>query len=122
METKILVGDIVNNIDDVIKQETEIGKQLWKDLLALHSADIAQVCTYLTDVHLGELFALFPKDTQLHVFEELPIKLKEKVLLVLDDSHKASILRHTPADDLTDIFDLLSDEDLKKSLEVCIAN
>lgn len=118
METKILVGDIVNNIDDVVKQETEIGKQLWKDLLALHSADIAQVCTYLTDVYLGELFALFPKDTQLQVFEELPIKLKEKVLLALDDTHKAYILRHTPADDLTDIFDLLSDEDLKKSLEV----
>ncbi len=118
METKILVGDIVRHIDEVIAHKTDQGKLLFKELLELHPADSAQVCTYLKDPALEELFVKFPKHKQLEVFEELPNNFKEKVLLTVDDAQKSYILRHTPADDLTDLFDILSDEDLKKCLEV----
>lgn len=118
METKILVGDIVRHIHEVIAHETDQGKMLWQELLHMHPADSAQVCTYLKDDNLEALFLKFPKTKQLEVFAELPNNFKEKILLILDDEVKAYVLRHTPIDDLTDLFDLLSNEELKKSLEV----
>lgn len=118
METKILVGDIVRHIDEVISQQTEQGVLLWKELLHMHPADSAQVCTYLKDSDLKKLFLKLPKHKQQEVFAELPNGLKEKILVDLDDTTKSYILRHTPIDDLTDLFDTLSDEELKKSLDV----
>ncbi|MBM18244.1 MAG: magnesium transporter [Epsilonproteobacteria bacterium] len=118
MKENTLIEKIVSHIDEVIDQKTDQGIALWKDLLAMHPADSAHVCVYLKDEQFQQLFLNFSKEKQLEVFEELPDNFKIKIVEFLDDSDKAYIFKHTNIDDLTDLFDDLSDEELKKSLEV----
>lgn len=118
METRIIINEIIAHIDEIIAQKTDRAKSLWNDLLVMHPADSAQLCTYLKKDQFLQLFALFTREKQLEVFQELSQNFKEMALLSLDDQNKSYILRHTHIDDLTDLFDALSDEDLKKCLDI----
>src|SRR3990172_8869952 len=44
--------------------------------------------------------------------------MKLETLSFLNDADKAGILNHTPIDELTDLFDQISDQDLKKYLNL----
>lgn len=109
---------IVQHVDEVVQGSTDLGRSLWQSFLEMHPADSAQVLTYISDQNLKHLFLKLSQPKQLEIFEELDDHDKEKVLLFLDDIHKAFILRQTPIDDLTDLFDQMSDKDLKKCLEI----
>lgn len=118
MKNQMLIDEIVKHIDDILDQKTSQSTELWCELLAMHPADSAQLCTYLKDATLSKLFLHLPQQHQLNIFKELPDIYKEKVLDALDDTQKAYLFRNTHIDDLTDLFDDLSDEELKKSLDI----
>ncbi|MEX0940236.1 MAG: magnesium transporter [Candidatus Babeliales bacterium] len=115
-DTKELIRQLQQNIQDVIKQETPTGKQLWQQLLEMHPADIEIFFSFINRDEIQQLFEKFPNDLQLAVFGELSDSMKVFVLSFLDDRDKAAILSKTPIDELTDLFDPLSDQELKKYL------
>lgn len=118
MESKHVHELIIQNVDEIIQGNTEQAKVLWQALIDMHPADSAQLLTYVSDKQLVGLFLRFSQTKQLELFEEFPDHDKEKILAHLDDVQKAFILRQTPIDDLTDLFDQLSDKELKKYLEI----
>ena len=118
MESKHLHELIIQNIDEIIAGKTEQAKALWQAIVEMHPADSAQILSYVSDDRLKQFFLRFSQPKQLEIFEELPDHTKEKILELLDDVQKAFILRQTPIDDLTDLFDQLSDKELKKYLEI----
>ena len=122
MKTKMLIDDILKNIDDVIAQETEIGRNLWKEVLCMHPADAAQLYTFLEKNQMNKLFEMFPKEQQLEVFDELSVQYKEDVLDVVDFARKTYLIRNTNIDELTDLFDEMSEDELKESLGVLSKN
>lgn len=118
MESKQLHELIIKNIDEIIAADTPQGKALWQSFFEMHPADSAKILNYLSDERLKGLFLKLSQTKQLELFEELPDYTKEKVLEFLDDLQTAFILRQTPIDDLTDLFDQLSDKELKKYLDI----
>lgn len=108
----------LQHINEVIDCSTDQGRLLWQSFLEMHPADSAQILTYISDSDLLSLFLKLPQPKQLEVFEELPDHDKETIVLRLDDVHRAFILRQMPIDELTDIFDEMSDKDLKKCLDI----
>lgn len=118
MKTKMLIDKILKQIDKVLDLSNNRGQSLWQEVLEMHPADSAQLCTHLDDEQLKAFFLRLPKQLQLKIFQELPNNLKTQILALLDDSHKAYILKHLNIDDITDLFDELSDEELKKNLDV----
>lgn len=118
MKNQMLIDEIVKHIDEVVAQQTPRAGELWRELLSMHPADSAQLCTYLSDEQLSKLFLYLPLQNQLLIFKELPDAYKERLLEFLSDSQKAYFFSNTPIDDLTDLFDDLSDKELKKSLDI----
>ncbi len=118
MESKQLHEMILQHVDEVIEGQTPQSKILWQSFLEMHPADSAQILTYLSQDDLQKLFLKLSQPKQLELFEELPDHTKERILEFLDDIQKAFILRQTPIDELTDLFDELSDKDLKKYLDI----
>ena len=108
--------EIRKNIDSVIQQDSPIARDLLKNLLEIHPADIAQFLSELEPEELKKLFTLFPKQLKIEVFIELSEALKAELLSLLDDQERIIVLSGTPVDELTDLFDALSDEELEKYL------
>lgn len=115
---KDIIKLIQNNIDLVIARKTPEGNQLWKQLLEMHPADIAYLFSLIEREQVEKLFKDFPNVLRLHVFGELSDSLKVFVLSCLHDKDITFILNNTPIDELTDLFDSLSDQELKKYLRL----
>jgi magnesium transporter len=118
MDSKQLHEMIMQNIDQIIAADTDQAIKLWQAYLDMHPADSAQILTYLSDDQLQAFFLKLSPPKQLELFEEVPDYTQEKILEFLDDVQKAFILRQMPIDDLTDLFDQLSDKELKKYLDI----
>jgi len=116
MDAKDLLHGIQNNIEDVISQKG-IGSQLWYELLKKHPVDIADLCKQLNKEQLKLLYKALPKATQLDLFHELSDKLKVEVLSFSDDQEQVEAFQTLSTDELTDLFDIFSDEELKRYLE-----
>lgn len=115
---KEMLLKIEENIDFVIKGQSELGEELWKALLAQHPADIASLIVRIRPKNQEELFKKLPKELSINVFAELALNVQLFVLSKLDTEQVALILKNIHTDQLTDIFDELSDEDLKKYLNL----
>lgn len=118
MDEKGFLQDIQENLEEVSRHESALGKYLWNELIKMHPADIARFLTDLERDQAQQLFVQMPHDLRLPVFEELTTKMQVHMLSVLDEQAKIDALNRLPAEALTDIFDILSDEDLKKYLEL----
>lgn len=118
MESKQQYEMIMNHLDEMIEGQTEQSKVLWQLFLDMHPADSAEILSSVTPEESKRIFLKLSQSKQLELFEELDNHNKEEVLGFLDDISKAFILRQTPINDLTDLFDQLSDKDLKKYLEI----
>lgn len=113
-----VLQEIREHVDTVIAQDSSLGIYLWGELLKLHPADIASFLTDIEEEYFQALFEQFPEDFKLVIFEHLsPVKQIE-VLEPMDEQLKVDALNILPADQLTDLFEQLSDEDLKKYLEL----
>lgn len=122
LKIKKILFQIENNIDAVIAENTALGKDLWQILIAQHHADIAMLMDRLDGERQLAIFKKLPQDISVNVFRDIPQDVQGALLLQLDTPHAALILKNMPADELTDLFDYLSDEDLEKYLRLLQSN
>ncbi len=116
MHTEKLFAEVRDNIDVVVAKESGLGESLWKELLNLHPVDIADFLGTISKEHATQLFENLPKNIKISVFEELSDLMHKVVLDAMSTQEKVDAFRSLPADELADLFDHLSDEDLKKYL------
>ena len=113
MDEKDLLYGIQSNIDDVIAQKDPMGRKLWYELVNTHPVDIAYIFKNLNKENVQTLYKALPHSVQLDVFHELPDKLKAYVLSFLDDHQQIEAFQTLSTDELTDLFDVFSDEELR---------
>ena len=114
MDKNNILYHIKENLEEVVKRRSTLGKSLWKDLLEQHPADIADFLSEISRESMRKLFVKFPKKLQFDVFEEFTEPQKVTYLSLLTESDQAELLRSLPADDLTDLFEYFSDDQLKQ--------
>ena len=118
MNTEKIFNEIRDHIEEVIQKNTPLGQSLWDKFVTLHAADIAD---FLADISEGQaqmLFRQLPSAVKMKVFEEFSDHLQGIFLSYMTDHEKIETFRSLPADELTDLFDHLSDEELKKYLSL----
>src|SRR5579859_289829 len=118
MVSEKIFEQVIEHITSVIKKEPPLGLALWEELVRVHPADIASFFSNLSHEEIKGLFLTFPEHLKVEVFQDLSDSLKVYCLSFLDDHSRAHILNATPLDELTDLFDELSDEDLKQYLRL----
>lgn len=118
MNTQAVLDKVLENIDAVIAQSSPVGVSLWQEFIELHPADIALFLGDLDRVQAQALFTRFSPSLKLGVFAHLSYSMKVFCLSFLNDHDRAYLLSSLPLDELTDFFDELSDEELKKYLKV----
>ncbi|KKQ49822.1 MAG: Response regulator receiver protein [candidate division TM6 bacterium GW2011_GWF2_38_10] len=115
---KKIILQIENNIETIIKEDTGLGRDLWHILLQQHPADIAMLIAQLDFDDQVRLFKKLPQDVRSKVFEKIPENIQAVLLVNLDQQDATTILKGMPVDNITDLFDYLSDEDLEKYLKL----
>ena len=115
---KKIILQIENNIETIIKEDTGLGRDLWHILLQQHPADIAMLIAQLDFDDQVRLFKKLPQDVRSKVFEKIPENIQAVLLVNLDQQDATTILKEMPVDNITDLFDYLSDEDLEKYLKL----
>ena len=113
-----IFAQIENNIKSVIREDTPQGMELWKKLLRQHHADIAELIEKLDTAKQKSLFKKLPRQLAIKAFQELSEAIQVVILSTIDDDKAAAIFQKMSSDQLTDLFDHLSDEDLKKYLKL----
>lgn len=118
MESERILQEIKANIQAVINQEQPLGVSLWHDFIELHPADIANFFTDIDHETFQLLFERLPKQVKIAVFEEFSDVMKVDSLSFMSEHEQAEALNGLPADELTDLFDLFSDQELKENLNL----
>jgi len=118
MNSENILNKISENLDAVINRDSPLGVALWKDLLELHPVDIADFIDDLDRETGMQLFSNLPKALRNDVFGEFSDPLKSESLGYLSEPDKVEALRSLGIDELTDLFDHFSDEELKKHLNL----
>lgn len=113
---KRIVEFIEEHITSFVQQDTPEAHELWTEFIALHPADIADILMSLARHDIEQIFVRLPSQLSIEVFAHMPDFLKVFILSMLEDDKRSLILAHTPLDELTDLFESLSDADLKKYL------
>ena len=108
-----LLREIQDHLDAVIAQDSEFGKGLWLRFLQLHPADIADFFSDIEWNQFQQLYLRMPKSLQIEVFQEFSDITKVHSLSFMNEQERADALNSLPVDELTDLFDLFSDEELK---------
>lgn len=118
MDSKKILEEIKDSIDMVIHQEGGKGKALWQALLLLHPADIADLLSELGRDYAHALFVLLPKHLRLEVFTELSNQMRIFLLSSMPEVDQIDAFNMLSTDELTDLFDDFSDEELKTYLHL----
>lgn len=122
LKVKKILFQIENNIDTVLSGDSILGNDLWNILLQQHNADIAMLVLRLDVQRQEALFKKLPHEIAFKVFRKIPAPLQAELLILLDQVYAAIVMKNMPADELTDLFDHLSDQDLEKYLKLLQAN
>ncbi len=118
MNSQRLLHEIQDHMEAVITQNSDLGKGLWEQFLQLHPADIADFFSDIDPDYFQLLFLKLPKKLQLEVFQEFSDIIKVHSLAFMNEQERVDALNTLPIDQLTDLFDLFSDEELKVYLEL----
>jgi magnesium transporter len=110
----ILIERIHEQIDAVIKQDSDEGRLLWNAVTSLHPADISELFSHIGPDERNLLFSTFPDPLKIEVFLYFSDTLKASALEHANDQLKTKLLESMSLDDFTDIIDLIDPEDLKK--------
>lgn len=113
-----ILTEIRENIAALVSRDSALGKSLWQALLEEHPADIAGLLMDIDREAAKIIYLDLPKKLAQEVFEELSNQTRLYFLSFMDESDKVEALNSLYADDLTDLFELCSDEDLKKYLNL----
>jgi len=108
-----LLKEIRNNLKEVIEQSTPLGVSLWQQFIALHPADMADIIADMAKDDALPLFNALPQPLKIETFQELPDRLKVATLAQLPNEDVLAILNALQADELTDLFDYVSDQELR---------
>lgn len=108
-----LFEELSKNIESIIKRDSPLGVSLWQSLIESHPADIAEWLNTIPHDSLKGLFLDLPKQLKSEVFKEFPDGTKIRVLNLMDERDKATALNSLQPDELTDVLDVASDEELK---------
>lgn len=112
------IETVRQHLDELLAQDSVLGASLWNELLKLHPADIAQLFAMLDEDEFRPVFLALPEGIRKGVFLEFSDPQKVFCLSFLDDHARTSLLGSMPLDELTDFFDSLSDEELKRYLKL----
>lgn len=116
MNSKLILEQIELHLPAILAQETPEARSLWNQFLEIHPADIAQFISDQDKDDAKDIFLALPKKLKLAVFENFSNFMRVFSLSILDDRDKIIILNATPIDELTDLFDSLSNQELKEYL------
>jgi len=118
MSREKLLSKIRDNLEVVIKRDSTLGESLWKEFVELHPVDIADFLEDLDRESAMQIFSDLPKSIKSEVFSEFSVPVQADSLEHLEEPEKVAALRSLGTDELTDLFDYMSDEDLKKNLKL----
>jgi magnesium transporter len=113
-----LFAEIRKNLKSVINKKSALGKSLWEELLKAHPADIAEFLASLTVEEFKKFYMDLPNDLGCEVFQEFSEPLQALALSSLSDAMRIDALGCLTTDELTDLFENLSDADLKHYLNL----
>lgn len=114
IDSQELFEQIEHSIEQVIRQKPDEGALLWKKLCEQHPADIAQFLSQCHRDDAQQLFIQLPPSLKLEVFSYCSDPLKVDLLARSHDSEAAELLNVLQIDQLTDLFDLFTDQQLEK--------
>lgn len=118
MDPKKTFDTIKEHLDKLDQVDYPEVLSAWHDFLEHHPADIAHFLGHCDPKITKDIFLRLPTDLKTKVFNELSTKLKIYCLSLLDDTQRSALLRTISIDDLTDFFDELSEDELKKYLKL----
>lgn len=118
MITHKTIETVRQHLSELLAQDSVLGASLWHELLKLHPADITQLFTMLDTDEFKPLFLALPDAVRKGVFAEFSDIQKIFCLSFLDDHARTALLGSMPIDELTDFFDSLSDDELKRYLKL----
>src|ERR1700722_12712891 len=113
MDSGQILYEIKSNIDTVINRDSPLGQSLWQELLKIHPADIADFLSDITSQESEAIFLALPKELKLSIFEEFSDYMQLETLNFVSEEDKIDLLNELPVDKVTDLLELLSDEDFK---------
>jgi len=116
MTVKKVLEDVRDNIAAVTEKSSPLGTDLWKAFIELHPADIAQFFGEIRREDMQALFLCLPEEIRIAVFALLSYPLKAFCLSFMNDEERVVVLHALPTDELADLFDHLSDEELQAYL------
>lgn len=117
-----LFTEIRKNIKTVISKRSALGKTLWEELLKAHPADIAAFLATLSVDDFKKIYISLPNGLGCAVFREFSEPLQALSLQSLNDGMRIDALGCLTTDELTDLFENLSDADLKHYLNLLHKN
>jgi magnesium transporter len=118
MDKQKILDQITDNIETVEKQDSPLGIILWQEFVKLHPADIAQFLSDRSRYDAQTLFMMLSHQQQASVFSYFSSPMMLNCLSFLEDHDRSELLSSLPLDELTDLFDELSDKDLKVYLKL----
>lgn len=113
-----LFSEIRKNLKVVISRRSALGESLWEEMLKCHPADIATFLASLPEEDFKKIYVDLPNDLGCVVFREFSEPLKALALSTLNDTTRVNALGCLTTDELTDLFENLSDDELKQYLNL----
>lgn len=110
--------EIALQIPGILQSSSIERHTVWKKLLEAHPSDIAQIANGLEFPWNIQMMLQLPDTLLLDVFYKLQIQLQASTLQGLNEKEKEFLLRSSHIDELSDLFDHLSDRELKVCLEL----
>ncbi len=115
-------NQIEQNITSIINKDSALGIELWNELLKVHPADLAFFFANTDREHFKALFTALPEKEKVAVFEYLTDSMKVLCLAFVNDKERMILLEKTPVEKITDLFDYLSDDEIKHYFELLRKN
>jgi len=113
-----LLKEIRQHMKAVISRRSNLGKSLWKELITLHPADIAQFLSEISQDDFKKLFLNLSQEDMCEVFTEFSEGKQAQALSFLNDVGRVDALSCLTTDEMTDLFENLSDDELKRYLNL----
>src|SRR3990170_5078925 len=115
---KTILQEVREHIVEVIEQKSDYSRSLWKEVLAVHPVDIAHFFEDIDREDFQLLYMNLPRDLRLEVFQSLTDSMRVYSLSFMSEPDKIDALNLLGSDELTDLFEFFSDEELKKHLSL----
>jgi magnesium transporter len=116
MKENSIFSYIQAHCDEIVSSGTRGYEDHWRQFVHEHPADIAETLLDLSVEQVSRLFVLMPHAVQVEVFGYVPDAMKVGILSNLSDKDRSHVLHEIPLDELTDLFERLTDKELEHYL------